>query len=138
MKEEELYDIETEEIPKADWRNYFSYENVINNIPFFMFLAAIAIFYIFNGHKADKLIKNISSTEKNIKELEYEYKTIKSELIFRSKASELVHVVQPMGLIGSDKPPIFLSDSVDLSITKKEIIIKDTVGLGNKKIILKK
>jgi hypothetical protein len=132
--EEELYDIGTEETPKGDWRNYFSYQTIINNIPFFLFLAVLAIVYIYNGHKADKLVRNITTTEKNIKELEYEYKTVKSELIFRSKASELVSVVEPMGLFGADKPPMILSDTIELSIAKKiEQIIdtakKDTIKL---------
>jgi Bacteriodetes cell division protein (FtsL-like) len=124
--EEELYDIETEETPKGDWKNYFSYETIVNNIPFFLFLAVIAIVYIYNGHKADKLVRNITTTEKNIKELEYEYKTVKSELIFRSKASELVSVVEPMGLFGADKPPMILSDSIELSIAKKQEPVIDT------------
>jgi Bacteriodetes cell division protein (FtsL-like) len=124
--EEELYDIGTEETPKGDWRNYFSYQTIINNIPFFLFLAVLAIVYIYNGHKADKLVRNITTTEKNIKELEYEYKTVKSELIFRSKASELVSVVEPMGLFGADKPPMILSDTIELSIAKKIQQIIDT------------
>jgi cell division protein FtsL len=124
--EEELYDIGTEETPKGDWRNYFSYQTIINNIPFFLFLAVLAIVYIYNGHKADKLVRNITTTEKNIKELEYEYKTVKSELIFRSKASELVSVVEPMGLFGADKPPMILSDTIELSIAKKTEQIIDT------------
>lgn len=123
---EDLYDIETEEAPKSDWRSYFSYDTIINNIPFFLFLAIIAIVYIYNGHKADKLVRNITTTEKNIKELEYEYKTVKSELIFRSKASELVSVVEPMGLFGADKPPMILSDTIALSIAKKVEQATDT------------
>jgi hypothetical protein len=132
--EEELYDIETEEAPKGDWRDYFSYKTIINNIPFFLFLAILAIVYIYNGHKADKLIRNITTTEKNIKELEYEYKTVKSELIFRSKASELVSVVEPMGLFGADKPPMILSDSIQLSIAKRVEAIIDTAKKDTIKI----
>ena len=136
--EEELYDIGTEEIPKGDWRNYFSYNRVISNIPFFLFLAVLAIIYIYNGHKADKLVRNIGTTEKNIRELEYEYKTVKSELIFRSKASELVDVVEPMGLMGADRPPLLLSDTVNLSIAKLIIPIKDTTKKDTIKLPIKK
>jgi hypothetical protein len=132
--EEELYDIGTEETPKGDWRSYFSYSTIINNIPFFLFLAVLAIVYIYNGHKADKLVRNITTTEKNIKELEYEYKTVKSELIFRSKASELVSVVEPMGLFGADKPPLILSDSIELSIAKKQEPVLDTIKKDTIKI----
>lgn len=71
---------------------------MVKNIPFFLFLAILAVIYIYNGHQADKLTRKISATEKHIQELEYEYKTIKSEVIFRSKASELIKAVEPLGL----------------------------------------
>ena len=40
----------------------------------------MAVLYIYNGHHADKLIRKISVSEKNIKELEYEYKSINSAI----------------------------------------------------------
>jgi hypothetical protein len=93
---------------KFDWRGLLSYKWVVQNIPFFLFLAALAVLYIYNGHYADKLTRKIGVTEKHIKELEYEYKTIKSEVIFRSKASELARVVEPMGLKELTEPPVVL------------------------------
>ena len=68
----------------------------------------LAVLYIYNGHYTDKLILKINTTEKHIKELEYEYKTIKSEVIFRSKASELVKVVEPLGLKELITAPVLL------------------------------
>jgi hypothetical protein len=44
--------------------------------------------------------------------LEYEYKTIKSEVIFRSKATEMVKAVAPMGLMEMKEPPVKLYDSM--------------------------
>jgi len=41
--------------------------------------------------------------------LEYEYKTIKSEVIFRSKASELIKVVEPLGLKELTTAPVSLT-----------------------------
>jgi len=114
---------------KNDWRWFLSYEKVVSNIPFYLFLAFLAIVYIYNGHKADKLVRQITTTEKNIRELEYEYKTVKSELIFRSKASELINVVGYMGLKESDKPNIVLSDTVELSIAKLAEKVKDTTAI---------
>ena len=84
----------------------------MRNIPFFLFLTVLAVLYIYNGHTADKLTKKISATEKHIKELEYEYKTIKSEVIFRSKASELVKVVEPLGLKELTAAPVSLTPVV--------------------------
>ena len=96
---------------KIDWKKYFNYSKIVKNIPFILFLSVIAILYIYNGHYADKLSRKIGETEKNVKELEYEYKTIKSEVIFRSKPSEMIRAVEPMGLKEVKTPPIYLSDS---------------------------
>jgi hypothetical protein len=97
---------------KNDWRKFLNHQWVVKNIPFFLFLALLAVLYIYNGHYDDKLTRKIGATEKHIKELEYEYKTIKSELIFRSKASELIKAVEPLGLKELTVAPILL-DSID-------------------------
>lgn len=96
---------------KPEWRKIFTYRSIVRNIPFFLFLSALAVLYIYNGHHADKLIRKIAESEKNIKELEYEYKSIKSEVIYRSKASELVKAVEPLGLKELKGPPMMLRDS---------------------------
>ena len=96
-------------VPKLDWKRFFNYKWIVKNIPFFLFLSALAVLYIYNGHMADKLVKKISSTEKNIKELEYEYKSVKAEVIYRSKASELIKAVEPLGLKESKLPPVVLN-----------------------------
>ncbi|MEO6488910.1 MAG: FtsL-like putative cell division protein [Ferruginibacter sp.] len=98
--------------PKADWKRFFNVRFIVKNIPFFLFLSVLAVLYIYNGHYADKLVRKIATSEKNIKELEYEYKSIKSEVIFRSKASELIRAVEPLGLKELKKPPVQLSDSL--------------------------
>ena len=97
---------------KADWKRFLNHQWVVKNIPFFLFLALLAVLYIYNGHYDDKLTRKIGATEKHIKELEYEYKTIKSELIFRSKASELIKAVEPLGLKELTVAPILL-DSIE-------------------------
>lgn len=97
----------------AGWRKVISHKWVVRNIPFFLFLTLLAVLYIYNGHYTDKLAFKISTTEKKIKELEYEYKTVKSEVIFRSKASELIKAVEPLGLKELTAPPVILSGKVN-------------------------
>jgi cell division protein FtsL len=94
------------------WKKMLNYKWVEKNIPFFLFLALLAVLYIYNGHYNDKIARKINATEKHIKELEYEYKTIKSEVIFRSKASELVKAVEPLGLKELLTPPVLLNDAI--------------------------
>jgi hypothetical protein len=89
---------------KADWKKIWNYQWIVKNIPFFFFLALMTVLYIYNGHYHEKLSRNITETERRIKDLEYEYKTIKSEVIFRSKASELEKAVSPLGLKPLTRP----------------------------------
>jgi hypothetical protein len=111
--EETIEELKTQQEPegqgqKIDWKFFFTSKWVVKNIPFFFFLAFLAVIYIYNGHYADKIERKISESEKHIKELEYQYKTIKSEVIFRSKASELEKAVAPMGLKEQVSPPMRL------------------------------
>ena len=102
---------------KLDIRKILSHKWVLKNLSFFLFLAFLAVLYIYNGHQADKYARKIAATEKEIEELEFKYKSVKSEVIFRSKSSELVKVVEPLGLKELTKPPIVLVDSTTV---KKE------------------
>lgn len=97
---------------KFEWKKLFSYRWIVKNVSFFLYLALLAVIYISNGHYADKMIRNINSTGKELKELEYEYKTVNGEIMFRSKQSELSKTVEPMGLKESKEPPFKLVDSL--------------------------
>ncbi len=85
---------------------------IVKNIPFYFFTAALAIIYIANGHFADKTIRKINATEKNLKEMEYEFKTVKRDVIFRSKESELAKAVEPLGLKPLLVPPVRIIDTL--------------------------
>jgi hypothetical protein len=96
---------------RVRWRHWLSYASVVRQMPFFLFLTGLAVIYIYNGHRADKLNRDIVRTSKELKELEYEYKTVKGEVLFRSKQSELVKAVAPLGLQEMKTPPVVLVDS---------------------------
>jgi hypothetical protein len=97
---------------RSRWKpSLLGYRWIMKNIGFFLFLAALAIVYIYNGHYADKISRDITRTDKEVKELQYEYKTLKSEVMFRSKQSELARAVAPFGLKELTRPPYILADS---------------------------
>lgn len=100
-----------EKEPRFHWKRLLNYQSVVKQIPFFLFLALLAVVYIYNGHYADKTIREISKTERELKELQYEYKTVKGEVLFRSKQSELVKAVEPLGLKELMTAPVVLIDS---------------------------
>ena len=91
-------------------KRLFGYRWIVKNLPFFLFLSVLAIVYIYNGHYADKTIREISKTERELKELQYEYKTVKGDVLFRSKQSELVKAVEPLGLKELTEAPIVLKN----------------------------
>src|SRR5215203_6046386 len=90
------------------WKRWLNYQSIVKQIPFFLFLALLAVIYIYNGHYADKTIRNINRTAKEVKELQHEYKTVKSEVMFRSKQSELAKAVEPLGLKELTVSPVVL------------------------------
>lgn len=85
---------------------------IVKNIPFYFFAAILAVFYIANGHYADKMVRKISKTEKHLREMEYEFKIAKRDVIFRSKESELAKAVAPLGLVELTTPPLVIKDTV--------------------------
>ena len=97
------------------WKRLLNYQSIVKQIPFFLFLAALAVVYIYNGHYADKMSREIAKTTKELKELQYEYKTVKGDVMFRSKQSELVKAVEPLGLKELTVSPVVLIDSNNLN-----------------------
>jgi hypothetical protein len=95
---------------KLDWKRWLNYQSLVRQVPFILFLAVLAVIYIYNGHYADKTIRNINRTAKEVKELQWEYKTVKSEVMFQSKQSELVKAVEPLGLKELTETPVVLND----------------------------
>ena len=112
---------EDQNIYKERRKNFFLKRNrrrllynrwLVKNIPFYFFVSALAVIYIANGHYADKTIRKINGTAKHLKEMEYEYKTVKRDVIFRSKESELAKAVAPLGLKELLVPPVRLTDTL--------------------------
>ncbi len=90
------------------------YQWMVRHLPFFLFLAFLAVIYIYNGHYADHVVRDIGKSGRELQELQYEFKSLKSEVMFRSKQSELVKAVEPFGLKPLSSPPLVLSDSINM------------------------
>ena len=114
MAEEQNINIENKKkyFRKRNRRSLLYNKWLVKNIPFYLFVAALAVIYIANGHYADKTIRKINSTAKHLKEMEYEFKTVKRDVIFRSKESELAKAVEPLGLKELLVPPVRIIDTI--------------------------
>jgi hypothetical protein len=93
---------------KNPFIRWIRYEWILKNLLFFLFLALLAVIYIANGHMADNTIRDISVTAKEVKELQYEYKSLKSEEMFKSREAQIVQAATPLGLKISNDPPMRL------------------------------
>ena len=94
---------------------FLTNESTLKHLPFILFLALAAIFYIANGYYADDKIRDVNKISNELKELRSEYISTKSELMFASKQSEVAKSAEELGLKEPVVPPIKIEvDSVDL------------------------
>lgn len=84
---------------------YFDRQAVMSFMPFLMFLFLLAIVYIGNSYYAEKTIRDIDRTEKEIRELRSEFITARSELMYRSKLTEVAASIAPKGVKESTVAP---------------------------------
>lgn len=89
-----------------DISRWLSYETIIRNLPFVLFIACIGFVYIANSHYAIKTIRNINATDKSMKEIEWQYKTTKAELEFKSQQSQITKLLENSGLKDLTTPPV--------------------------------
>lgn len=85
--------------------NILTRESVVNSAPFFLFLLFLAIVYISNGYYAEDTVRALNNVNNELKELSSEYISTKSELMFRSKQSEIARALEPYGIKESVTPP---------------------------------
>ena len=96
---------------KNPLKGLFNYQWIVKNIPFFLFLSVLAVLYIANGHRSDRTIRKMNSTASELKELQYEYKTLKSEVMYRSEEIQIVKASEPLGLkVSKDMPKRLISN----------------------------
>lgn len=79
--------------------------NTLRNVPFALFLCVIAGLYIANTYNAERTVRATDTIGKDLKELQSEYISLKSELMFSSNQSQVAVLVAPLDLQESKEPP---------------------------------
>ncbi|MGY0038225.1 FtsL-like putative cell division protein [Pedobacter sp. NJ-S-72] len=74
-------------------------------LPFLIFLSLLTMLYIANSHMAVKNIRDIDKLNKEVKELSWEYKSLKADLMFKSKLTEVAKKVDTLGIKELTEPP---------------------------------
>jgi hypothetical protein len=98
---------------KYKWKRWLNYGAIVKQVPFLLFLAFLAVVYIYNGHNADKMIRRTTKASNELKDLQSEYKSVTGDVLLRSRQSELVEAVKPLGLQELTTEPIVLIDSTN-------------------------
>lgn len=75
-----------------------SAELVLKNFPFVLFIGFLLIAYIANAHYSEKKVRQIQKMQSEVKELRWEFKSIKANLMFSTMQTEVVKAVEPIGL----------------------------------------
>lgn len=99
---------------KYKWKRWLNYGAIVKQVPYLLFLAALAVLYIYNGHNTDKMVRKANKAARELKDLQSEYKTVTGDVLLRSRQSELVEVVKPLGLQELATEPTVLIDSSNI------------------------
>jgi hypothetical protein len=77
----------------------------VKYLPHILYVAAIMIFYIGNSHYAERTIRQIDKLKVEVDDFRADYTTLKSDLMFASKQSEVAKRVASLGIEESSQPP---------------------------------
>ena len=82
-----------------------SKEQASKALPFLCYLAFLGMIYIGNSHFAMNNLRTINKLNTEVKELRWEYKSLKAVLMFKSKMTEVAKRVDTLGIKELIEPP---------------------------------
>jgi hypothetical protein len=90
---------------KLKLESYFEEGFPVQHLPKIIFAMALGLFYIGNTHYAEKTVRKINHVQTEVEDLRADFTTMKSDLMFASKQSEVARKVKQFGLAESLNPP---------------------------------
>jgi|688.fasta_scaffold64026_3 hypothetical protein len=78
------------------------------NLLYLIFLFVLSMVYILNNHWAVKQVRLINKKSKELKEIRWEYLSKKSDLMYKSKLTEVLPMAEQMGLKQLENPPFII------------------------------
>lgn len=77
----------------------------VQYLPKILFVSAVLLFYIGNAHFAEKKVRGIEKMKIEVEDIRADYTTLKADLMFASKQSEVARKVAVLGLEETHEPP---------------------------------
>jgi len=90
---------------RLKFETYFEEGFPVQYLPKILFVMALGMLYISNTHYAEKTVRKINAIQAEVEDLRADYTTLKSDLMFASKQSEVARKVKEYQLKESLKPP---------------------------------
>ena len=84
---------------------YFEEGFPVHYLPKIIFVLVLGLIYIGNTHYAEQTVRKINIMQVEVEDLRADYTTLKADLMFSSKQSEVARKVKAFGLKESLIPP---------------------------------
>ena len=84
---------------------YFEDGFPVKHLPKILFGMFLSLIYISNTHYAEKTTRAINKAQSEVEDLRADFTTLKADVMFASKQSEVARRVKALGLKESVKPP---------------------------------
>jgi hypothetical protein len=85
--------------------NYFEEGFPVKYLPKILFAMVLGLIYISNTHYGEKTVRKINNIQAEVEDLRADYTTLKANLMFASKQSEVAKKVRALELKESLTPP---------------------------------
>ena len=82
--------------------------NILLSLPFVLFLVGLGFLHIANNHQAESYARKISKTEKEVRDLRWQYMETTNKLMKKSRLSEVSKLVEEHGLKELRQPPLII------------------------------
>lgn len=93
--------------------SFLTKRNVLGNMPFILFCAGLMIAYIAYGYHTERIVRNLSTTDGELKELRSEYITVRAQLEKTEQQSQVAAGIGELGLRESRVPPVKITVEKD-------------------------
>ena len=90
---------------KMKLETYFEEGFPVQHLPKILFVLALGLVYIGNTHYAEKTTRAINKAQSEVEDLRADFITIKADMMFSAKQSEVARRVKVLGLKESLSPP---------------------------------
>jgi len=85
--------------------SFLARENVLRNMPFILFCAAMMIVYIAYGHTSERIVRELDKATADLKEKRAEYISVRAELEKQEQQSQVAARIRELGLRESRELP---------------------------------